>query len=95
MVATDVPADGSDAIPDEVFAERGLLTSSQHLANPPHENPTRSESVLAWIKARVAADPQMRAAASRSAARTAGDRSTRSFGIRVLVDSRQACVSLA
>jgi hypothetical protein len=39
------------------------LPSSQHLSNPPHENPTSKESVRAWIKARVAADPQMRSAA--------------------------------
>lgn len=68
MVATGVPADGSDAIPDEVIAERGLLTSSQHLANPPHSNPTTSESVLAWVKERVAADGQMREAAARRTA---------------------------
>lgn len=68
MIATGVPADGSDAIPDEVVAERGLLPSSQHLANPPHENPTTKESVLAWMKARAAADGPMRAAAGRRAA---------------------------
>lgn len=35
----------------------------------PHENPTTNESVLAWMKARAAADGPMRAAARR---RTAG-----------------------
>lgn len=68
MIATGVPADGSNAIPDEVVAERGLLPSSQHLANPPHENPTTNESVLAWMKARAAADGPMRAAAGRRTA---------------------------
>lgn len=62
MIATGVPADGADTIPDDVMAERGLLPSSQHLANPPHENPTTKESVLAWIKARAAADGPMRTA---------------------------------
>jgi hypothetical protein len=68
MVATGVPADGADAIPDEVVAERGLLPSSQHLSNPPHETPTSKESVRAWIRARVSADPQMRTAARRRTA---------------------------
>jgi hemerythrin-like domain-containing protein len=63
MIATGVPADGSDSIPDEEMARRDdLLPASQHLANPPHHNPTTKEQVRAWIKARVAADGQMRAA---------------------------------
>jgi len=63
MIATGVPADGSDSIPDEEMARRdGLLPASQHLANPPHHNPTTREQVRAWMKARVAADAQMRAA---------------------------------
>jgi hemerythrin-like domain-containing protein len=63
MIATGVPADGSDSIPDEEMARRDdLVPASQHLANPPHRNPTTKEQVRAWIKARVAADGQMRAA---------------------------------
>jgi len=63
MIATGVPADGSDSVPDEEMARRDdLLPASQHLANPPHHNPTTKEQVQAWIKARVAADGQMRAA---------------------------------
>jgi hemerythrin-like domain-containing protein len=63
MIATGVPADGSDTIPDQEMAARsGLLPSSQHLANPPHHNPTSKESVRTWMAARVAADEQMRAA---------------------------------
>src|SRR5581483_9931403 len=63
MIATGRPADGSDSIPDEEMARRDdLLPASQHLANPPHHNPTTKEQVRAWIKARVAADEQMRAA---------------------------------
>jgi len=63
MIATGVPADGSGSIPDQEMARRDdLLPASQHLANPPHHNPTSKESVRAWIKARVAADGQMRAA---------------------------------
>jgi hypothetical protein len=66
MIATGMPADGGDAPPADA-AGRGLLPASQHLANPPHENPTTSELVRDWIGARVAADPQMRAAASQDA----------------------------
>lgn len=63
MIATGVPADGSDTIPDQEMSRRpGLLATSQHLANPAHENPTGKESVREWIAGRVAADGQMRAA---------------------------------
>ena len=63
MIATGVPANGSDSVPDQEMARRDdLLPASQHLSNPPHHNPTSKEQVRAWIKGRVAADGQMRAA---------------------------------
>jgi hemerythrin HHE cation binding domain-containing protein len=62
MIVTGVPADGSDTVTDEEAGRPGFLPSSQHLANPPHENPTTKESVAAWLKARVASDEQMRTA---------------------------------
>lgn len=62
MIATGVPADGSDTITEEEARRPGFLPSSQRLANPPHDNPTARESVSAWMKARVAADDQMRSA---------------------------------
>jgi hypothetical protein len=62
MIVTGMPADGGDS-PPAGAAGRGLLPASQHLANPPHENPATSKLVRDWIAARVAADPQMRAAA--------------------------------
>jgi hypothetical protein len=63
MIATGVAADGSDTIPDSVMARRDdLLPTSQHLSNPPHENPVSKESVREWMRARAAADSQMRAA---------------------------------
>jgi len=62
LIATGVPADGSDTVTEEEAKRPGFLPSSQHLANPPHENPTSKDSVAAWLKARVAADGQMRAA---------------------------------
>lgn len=62
LIATGVAADGSDTITDADAQRPGYLRSSQHLANPPHENPTVKESVAAWLKARAAADEQMRTA---------------------------------
>jgi hypothetical protein len=62
MVATGVPADGGDTITEEEARRPGFLPSSQNLANPPHDNPTTKDSVGAWLKARVAADDQMRTA---------------------------------
>jgi hypothetical protein len=35
---------------------------TQHLVNPPAQNPTRHEAVAGWIRRRVEADRQMRAA---------------------------------
>ena len=64
LIATGVPADGSDTIPDQEMARRDdLLPVRQPLANPPHHNPTSKESTRKWMKARVAADGQMQAAA--------------------------------
>jgi hypothetical protein len=50
LVATGRPADGSHA-------------SSQHLVNPPAQNPTSSEAVHAWIRRRAQQDAQMQATA--------------------------------
>jgi hypothetical protein len=70
MIATGLPADGSDAIPDQVLAQRGdLLAASQDLASPPHRNPAARAQVRAWMAARVAADAQMRAAIRQRTAR--------------------------
>lgn len=62
LIATGVPADGSDTVTDDAARRPGLLPSSQHLANPPHENPTSKDAVRGWLRARVAADEQMRVA---------------------------------
>jgi hypothetical protein len=56
MIATGRPADGGDTPSQREIEAGGLLASSQHLANPPHENPTVSKAVQEWIRARVAAD---------------------------------------
>jgi hypothetical protein len=62
MIATGTAADGGDTLPGQARQRGGVVTASQHLANPPAKNPTSSEEVRDWIAARVAADPQMRAA---------------------------------
>ena len=64
LIATGQPADGGDTPSRQQAANGGLLASSQHLANPPHVNPTGKDVVTDWMSRRVAADPQMRAAAS-------------------------------
>ena len=57
MIATGLPADGSGApAPAEMERKRVLPGSSQHLVNPPPYNPTRSESVMAWVRERAARD---------------------------------------
>jgi hypothetical protein len=66
MIATGIPADGSDAIAPEDADRPGFLgTSTQHLANPaPVENPTHHDEVQRWIEARVGADAPMQHAAA-------------------------------
>ncbi|MHB8532925.1 MAG: hypothetical protein ACYDC2_09410 [Solirubrobacteraceae bacterium] len=44
MIATGVPADGSEQV---------TPGSTQHLSNPPHSNPTRKEHVLQWVRERA------------------------------------------
>jgi hypothetical protein len=72
LIATGQAADGSDNPPDQQRRRGGLLPSSQHLANPPHQNPTARIGVREWMAARVAADAQMRAAAGQQADGTGG-----------------------
>lgn len=72
LIATGQAADGGDNPTDLQRRRGGLLPSSQHLANPPHENPTARDVVRKWTAARVAADVQMRAAAGKRAAEGKG-----------------------
>jgi hypothetical protein len=53
MVEHGHAADGSHADNTE---------PTQHLVNPPAENPTQHDAVAAWIRRRVQADEQMRSA---------------------------------
>lgn len=48
--------------PGQAYLIATGMPASQDLANPPHDNPATKDSVAAWLKARVAADGQMRAA---------------------------------
>jgi hypothetical protein len=55
MIATGLPADGSDAPhPDELRDKPVLPGSSQHLVNPAALNPARDETVVAWVRQRAA-----------------------------------------
>jgi uncharacterized protein YejL (UPF0352 family) len=66
MIATGLPADGSDVLgPERLERKQEFLLDggSQHLANPPTEVPTEDKGVRAWIKQRVAADEPLRQAA--------------------------------
>jgi hypothetical protein len=55
MIATGLPADGSDVpAPEELEDKPVLPGSSQHLVNPPAFNPTRKQHVLDWVHERAA-----------------------------------------
>jgi hypothetical protein len=59
MIATGLPADGSDALhSDELRDKPALPASTQHLVNPPALSPTRDETVIAWARARAARELQ-------------------------------------
>lgn len=69
LLATGLPADGSDAPGPRAHERSGFVAASQHLANPqPTHNPTTSKSVLDWIRGRVEVDEPMRRAAARRTA---------------------------
>lgn len=66
MLATGLPADGSDVLGPEALDREGLLPGgSQHLANPPTEVPTHDDEVAEWAKARARSDRPMQEAAAR------------------------------
>jgi hypothetical protein len=55
MIATGLPADGSDVPSAEERARKPLLEgSSQQLVNPPAFNPTGKPHVLPWVRERAA-----------------------------------------
>jgi hypothetical protein len=69
LIATGMPADGSETVPGQEMTEsRYLLPSSQRLSNPPQHDPGSKDSVRRWMVARAAADGQMQAAKRQRAA---------------------------
>ena len=70
LIGTGTPTDGGHCT-DEPDDRPGVLSSAQHLANPPYDNPTSKRIVHDWIAHRVAGDEQMRFA---GAARKAQER---------------------
>lgn len=65
MIATGVPADGSDTLTESDRQRTGAVRASQGLAQPPQANPLSSELVPGWISARIAGDDQLRQASAR------------------------------
>ena len=66
LIATGIPADGSDGVRHDPIRQPGILRgSTQHLVygHMPAHNPTSDPRVHHWLKGLVAADPVMRAAA--------------------------------
>ncbi|MCE0767114.1 hemerythrin domain-containing protein [Pseudonocardia kujensis] len=68
LIGTGMPADGGETYTEEERKRPGVLPTAQHLLGIRAENPTTKRSVLDWIKARTAADPQMQEAARRRTA---------------------------
>jgi hypothetical protein len=65
MVATGVPADGSDSLSGEQLRDPRLSASStQHLIGPPAFNPTRRPGVDQWVRERAARELEPPSAAS-------------------------------
>lgn len=63
LIATGVPADGSDVLTEEENRRPGMLPgSTQHLANPPAHKPDAGAVVHAWLRRRAERDPRMAAA---------------------------------
>ena len=63
LIATGMPADGGDSYTQAMRDRPGAFQSrSQLLVHPAEENPTTKPEVLAWVRGRVAADAQQRAA---------------------------------
>ena len=68
MIATGIPADGSDSLAPEDYRRPGLqLGGTQALIGVPAHNPTGPDDkpqVMAWVRERAQADRQMQQAAA-------------------------------
>jgi hypothetical protein len=57
MIATGMPADGSDTpAPEELAGQPAPPGGSQQLVNPPTVNPVRRRMVLDWVHERATHD---------------------------------------
>jgi hypothetical protein len=58
MIATGLPADGSDSPSREELRTmtRPIPASPQRLVNPPAFNPTRKPQLMEWVRMRAARD---------------------------------------
>ncbi len=65
LIATGIPADGSDSVTGDRRRRVGFLPShAQRLVNGAEHAPDSRTQVLEWIGRRVADDPPMQAAAA-------------------------------
>jgi hypothetical protein len=65
MIATGLPADGSDTLGADDLARDVVQPTTQHLVGAPVAHPTHKDSTHEWIRRRAAADAPMQAAAGR------------------------------
>jgi hypothetical protein len=57
MIATGMPADGSDTpSPERLRGKPALSGASQQLVNPPTVNPARRRMILDWVRERATHD---------------------------------------
>jgi hypothetical protein len=64
LIATGIPADGSDTVTGAQRRRPGMLPAhTQRLVNPRQVNPTSRPEVREWMRQRALSDPRMRAAA--------------------------------
>jgi hypothetical protein len=65
MIATGLPADGSDDLTPQEYDRPGLPAgTTQYLTGTAAHNPTRDDKVLEWIQDRARRDAQMQVAAA-------------------------------
>jgi hypothetical protein len=69
MIATGIPADGSDTVTVEQLGRPHTFPgTTQHLSHPrAAHSPTRDEQTIEWVKQRARGDRQMQAAARTTA----------------------------
>jgi hypothetical protein len=64
LVATGMPADGSDTYTEAERNRPGVLPSAQHLVGPAADQPTAQDVVQRWLRERTRRDAAMQAAAA-------------------------------